>query len=100
MVRGTTGVHAGGHEYIATAHEDQKFGLSVAGGQAMEALRAVLARPELELLGIHSHIGSQSLDPAGFAVAARTLLGLRAELQARSGGLVPAVDLGGGDGRG
>ena len=98
MVRVTTGVHAGGHEYISTAHEDQKFGLSVVGGQAMEALRGVLARPELELLGIHSHIGSQILDPAGFVEAARTLLRLRADLHAQTGHLVPEVDLGGGYG--
>ena len=98
MVRVTTGVHAGGHEYISTAHEDQKFGLSVTGGQAMAALRAVLARPELELLGIHSHIGSQILDAAGFEEAARTLLRLRADLHAATGYLVPEVDLGGGYG--
>ncbi|MDO8108287.1 diaminopimelate decarboxylase [Isoptericola sp. b441] len=98
MVRVTTGVHAGGHEYISTAHEDQKFGLSVAGGRALAALEAVLARPELELLGVHSHIGSQILDPAGFTVAARTVLALRAELAERTGVLVPEVDLGGGFG--
>jgi diaminopimelate decarboxylase len=98
MVRVTTGVHAGGHEYISTAHEDQKFGLSVAGGQAMAALRAVLARPELELLGIHSHIGSQILDPAGFEEAARTLLRLRADLLEATGFLASEVDLGGGYG--
>lgn len=98
MVRVTTGVHAGGHEYISTAHEDQKFGLSVAGGAALEALEAVLARPELDLLGIHSHIGSQVMDPEGFAVAARIVLRLRAELAARTGVLVPEVDLGGGYG--
>ncbi|WP_396134760.1 diaminopimelate decarboxylase [Cellulomonas sp. ATA003] len=98
MVRVTTGVHAGGHEYISTAHEDQKFGLSVAGGPAMEALRAVLERPELELLGIHSHIGSQILDAAGFEEAARTLLRLRADLHAATGYLAPEVDLGGGYG--
>jgi diaminopimelate decarboxylase len=98
MVRVTTGVHAGGHEYISTAHEDQKFGLSIAGGQALAALEAVLDRPELELLGIHSHIGSQILDPAGFTVAARAVLALRAELAERTGVLVDEVDLGGGFG--
>ncbi|MCV2394099.1 diaminopimelate decarboxylase [Actinotalea sp. M2MS4P-6] len=100
MLRVTTGVHAGGHEYISTAHEDQKFGLSVSGGQALAGLEAILARPELELRGIHSHIGSQILDPAGFAVAAHTVLALRAELEARTGVLVPEVDLGGGFGVG
>jgi len=103
MVRVTTGVHAGGHEYISTAHEDQKFGLSVAADEgsdspAVTALLAVLARPELHLLGIHSHIGSQILDPSGFEVAARAVLTLRAHLAERTGVLVDEVDLGGGYG--
>ena len=104
MIRVTTGVHAGGHEYISTAHEDQKFGLSVNPGPeggdvpAMRALLAVVARPELHLLGIHSHIGSQILDPAGFEAAARVVLRLRAELAERTGVLVDEVDLGGGYG--
>ncbi|HWS58296.1 MAG TPA: diaminopimelate decarboxylase [Actinotalea sp.] len=98
MVRVTTGVHAGGHEYISTAHEDQKFGLSVSGGQAMTALLAVLARPELELVGVHSHIGSQILDPSGFEVAARVVLQLRADVLAAAGHLLGEVDLGGGYG--
>lgn len=103
MVRVTTGVHAGGHEYISTAHEDQKFGLSIASDQgsdspAMQGLLAVLARPELRLLGIHSHIGSQILDPSGFEVAARAVLTLRAQLAERTGVLVEEVDLGGGYG--
>ncbi|MGV8966804.1 MAG: diaminopimelate decarboxylase [Cellulomonas sp.] len=98
LVRVTTGVHAGGHEYIATAHEDQKFGLSIAGGQAAAGLQAVLRRPELELRGIHSHIGSQILDTAGFTEAARKLLRLRAELATDTGYLMAEVDLGGGYG--
>ena len=98
MVRVTTGVHAGGHEYIATAHEDQKFGLSIAGGLAAAGLEAVLRRPELELRGIHSHIGSQILDPAGFIEAARKLLRLRAELASDTGYLLGELDLGGGYG--
>ncbi|MFI2488804.1 diaminopimelate decarboxylase [Promicromonospora kroppenstedtii] len=103
MVRVTTGVHAGGHEYIATAHEDQKFGLSVnaadgAESPAMAALLEVLEHPELRLLGIHSHIGSQILDPDGFEAAARVVLRLRVDLSERSGVLVDEVDLGGGYG--
>ncbi|MDD9207863.1 diaminopimelate decarboxylase [Georgenia sp. 10Sc9-8] len=98
MLRVTTGVHAGGHEFIATAHEDQKFGLSLASGAAREAVDAVLAAPALELVGLHSHIGSQILDLGGFEVAARALLRLRAEVAATTGVLVPEVDLGGGYG--
>ncbi|WP_265521880.1 diaminopimelate decarboxylase [Oerskovia flava] len=104
MVRVTTGVHAGGHEFISTAHEDQKFGLSLAAGEgeadspAMTALLAAVASPDVELLGIHSHIGSQILDASGFEVAAAKVLALRAELAERTGVLVPEVDLGGGYG--
>lgn len=104
MVRVTTGVHAGGHEFISTAHEDQKFGLSLAAGPgggdspALTALLRVLDHPGLHLLGIHSHIGSQILDPSGFAVAAHRVLALRADLAARTGVLVDEVDLGGGYG--
>lgn len=97
MVRLTTGVHAGGHEFIATAHEDQKFGLSVASGAAREAIDAIAAQPALELVGLHSHIGSQILATDGFANAAAVVLELRAKVLA-DGIEVPEVDLGGGYG--
>ena len=48
MVRVTAGVEAHTHEYIATAHEDQKFGFSITSGDALEAVRRVLAAPGLE----------------------------------------------------
>ena len=98
MVRLTTGVHAGGHEFISTGHEDQKFGLSVLGGAARQAIDAIIAAPELELHGLHSHIGSQIMDLAGFREAARVVLTLRHEVAADTGCLCPEVDLGGGYG--
>lgn len=97
LIRVTTGVHAGGHEFIATAHEDQKFGLSLASGAARAAVDAVLASSRLDLLGLHSHIGSQILATEGFAEAATAVLGLRAELLAEGVDL-PEIDLGGGYG--
>ncbi|HLS15627.1 MAG TPA: diaminopimelate decarboxylase [Beutenbergiaceae bacterium] len=96
LVRVTTGVHAGGHDFIATAHEDQKFGLSLASGAAAQALELIEANPHLELRGLHSHIGSQILDPEGFAAAAGALFTLRADLAADGGPVLPEVDLGGG----
>ena len=98
MVRVTTGVEAPPHEYIATAHEDQKFGVSIAGGTAAEALHACLDHPALELVGIHSHIGSQIFDVEGFEVAARRTLRLHAELARSTGVELPELDLGGGFG--
>jgi diaminopimelate decarboxylase len=98
MIRITVGVEAHTHEYIATAHEDQKFGFSLAGGAAAEAVAAVLAEPSLELLGLHSHIGSQIFDTSAFEVAARRTLGLHASVRDDHGVDMPELDLGGGFG--
>ena len=98
MVRVTAGVEAHTHEYIATAHEDQKFGFSITGGDAFEAVRRVLAAPGLELLGLHSHIGSQIFDSSGFEVAARRVLALQARVSDELGVSLAEMDLGGGYG--
>lgn len=103
MVRVTVGVEAHTHEFIATAHEDQKFGFSIAAGpqsDAAEAVRRVLKADGLRLIGLHSHIGSQIFDADGFEVAARRVVALMGELAAEHGADVIAdlttLDLGGG----
>ncbi|MGO2194321.1 diaminopimelate decarboxylase [Brachybacterium sp. AOP42-C2-15] len=98
MLRVTTGVEAHTHEFIATAHEDQKFGLSLSGGAALESVRRVLEAPQLDLIGLHSHIGSQIFDTGGFEVAARRVLGLVAEVRDELGHTIKNLDLGGGFG--
>jgi diaminopimelate decarboxylase len=98
MVRVTAGVEAHTHEYIATAHEDQKFGFSITSGDALDAVRRVVAAPGLELLGLHSHIGSQIFDTSGFEVAARRVLALHAQVGSEVGVTMPELDLGGGFG--
>jgi diaminopimelate decarboxylase len=98
VLRITVGVEAHTHEYIATAHEDQKFGFSLAGGAAADAAAAILAEPSLELLGLHSHIGSQIFDTSAFEVAARRTLGLHAAIREQHGVELPELDLGGGYG--
>jgi diaminopimelate decarboxylase len=98
MVRVTAGVEAHTHEYIATAHEDQKFGFSITAGDAFEAVRRVQDAPGLELLGLHSHIGSQIFDTSGFEVAARRVLALHARVSEELGVQMPELDLGGGFG--
>ncbi|HEY8881782.1 MAG TPA: diaminopimelate decarboxylase [Dermatophilaceae bacterium] len=99
MVRVTVGVEAHTHEYIATAHEDQKFGFSLAGGEAAEAVRRILAHAAyLSLLGLHSHIGSQIFDTSGFEVATRRVLGLHLDVAREHGIQLAELDLGGGFG--
>ena len=78
LLRVTAGVEAHTHDYIATAHEDQKFGFSIAGGDAYAALKVIASHDSLDLVGLHSHIGSQIFDTAGFEVAVRRVLALYA----------------------
>jgi diaminopimelate decarboxylase len=96
LVRVTVGVEAHTHEFIATAHEDQKFGFSLAGGEAFEAVRRVLAAPGLDLVGLHSHIGSQIFDAGGFEVAAHRVVGLLADIRSGLGAQLGELNLGGG----
>jgi diaminopimelate decarboxylase len=98
MIRVTAGVEAHTHEYIATAHEDQKFGFSITSGAAFEAVARINDAPELELLGLHSHIGSQIFDSSGFEVAARRVIALHARVSDELGVEMPELDLGGGFG--
>jgi diaminopimelate decarboxylase len=100
LVRVTVGVEAHTHEYIATAHEDQKFGFSLAGGAAAEAAVRVLRANGLRLVGLHSHIGSQIFDADAFEVSAHRVIGLLAQLRNEHGADalsdLSTVDLGGG----
>ena len=106
MLRLTPGVHAHTHEFIATAHEDQKFGLSMAEdtteqaglSAAEEAVAAATSYPGIDLLGLHCHIGSQIFEPDGFALAAEKLLRFLAAMQEKYSIVMPELDLGGGYG--
>ncbi|WP_297345417.1 diaminopimelate decarboxylase [Amnibacterium sp.] len=91
-LRVNSGVHASTHEYLATAREDQKFGVALVDVPAVVA--AIRAEPSLRFLGLHSHIGSQIVGTGGFAEAARRLLALHRDLL--DGGPVPELNLGGG----
>ncbi|NHN56392.1 diaminopimelate decarboxylase [Calidifontibacter sp. DB0510] len=99
MIRVKAGVEAHTHEFIATAHEDQKFGFSLTDGQVGEAITRVLEAPNrLRLLGFHSHIGSQIFESDGFRVAAQRLIELQLQVAREHGVQLPELDLGGGFG--
>ncbi|APB01237.1 diaminopimelate decarboxylase [Nocardia seriolae] len=100
LVRVTVGVEAHTHEYISTAHEDQKFGFSIADGSALEAVGRVFDARNLRLVGLHSHIGSQIFDIDGFEVSTRRMLRLLSEVAEKYGVArteqMHLLDLGGG----
>ncbi len=93
-LRVSTGVHAHTHDFLATAHEDQKFGIPLA--QVPGAVAFLRSFASLEFVGLHCHIGSQIFGSEGFAESARRLVAVHADLL--EGGPVPELNLGGGFG--
>lgn len=93
-LRVNSGVHASTHEFLATAREDQKFGIPLE--QVESVVETIRSHSSLKFLGLHSHIGSQIFVVDGFIEAARRLLQLHAKLSETSE--VPELNLGGGFG--
>ncbi len=98
LVRATVGVEAHTHEFIATAHEDQKFGLSVQEGDVEEAVRRIAMLPSMHFVGLHSHIGSQIFDSAGFEIAAARVVSVAYSIYDTQGIECQEFNLGGGMG--
>jgi len=98
MLRLTPGIEAHTHEKISTAHEDVKFGFSIASGAAWAAVETVVARPELELRGVHCHIGSQIFGAEAHEIATDRLLAFMAKYRDAYGTELAELDLGGGFG--
>lgn len=94
LLRVNSGVHAETHDFLATAHEDQKFGFTLTDAAAAAARIRELSG--LSLVGLHCHIGSQIFGTAGFEESAARIVELHAEL--RAGGELPVLNLGGGFG--
>ena len=76
MLRITPNVSAHTHEFMQTGKADSKFGFDIDSGQAAEAMKRVQANPQLELIGIHAHIGSQIMEVDGFELEIKHLMEL------------------------
>ena len=98
FIRVKPGVEAHTHEFIATSHEDQKFGLSLVSGSAFRAVQTAHDAENLKLTGLHCHVGSQVFDAEGFKLAASRVLGLYAKIYRELGLQLDYLDLGGGYG--
>ncbi|NDE51144.1 MAG: diaminopimelate decarboxylase [Actinobacteria bacterium] len=98
LIRLTPGVEAHTHEAIATAHEDVKFGFSIASGAALEAARKVRAHPSLKFAGVHAHIGSQIFDTGPFELSTERLIEFLGKLKNELDLLADELVLGGGYG--
>ena len=97
-VRLTPGVEAHTHEFISTAHEDVKFGFSIASGAAMQGIEKCMAESSLQLAGLHCHIGSQIFEVDGFTMAAQRLISVLAAFRDKYKKELPELNIGGGYG--
>ena len=95
-LRVNSGVHASTHDFLATSHEDQKFGMPLA--RAADLVRTIVAHESLEFIGLHCHIGSQIFATEGFRESAKRLLSVYGELAEITGAPIPELNLGGGFG--
>ncbi len=98
LLRLTPGIEAHTHEFIATAHEDVKFGFSITSGAAWEATLLAQSLSGVSLQGFHAHIGSQIFSPAGFESSAQCLIEMLAQYRDKFDIQLPELDLGGGYG--
>jgi diaminopimelate decarboxylase len=96
LLRLTPGIETHTHHYIQTGQLDSKFGISLSGGAAMEVVKRALALPEIELVGIHCHIGSQVFNSASFRFAAERMIDFMAAVKEETGHQLTVLNLGGG----
>lgn len=98
LLRVTPGVEAHTHEYISTGQTDSKFGFDIGNGSAYEAVKLAEAQANIQLLGIHSHIGSQIFEVDGFQMAVQRVADFAASVKEGLNVTFKVVNLGGGFG--
>jgi diaminopimelate decarboxylase len=87
-----------GHRAVTTGISDQKFGFTLDGGHAADAVARVLAHPDLDLIGLHCHIGSQVTDAKLYGEAIRRMIPVMADIRTRHGVILTELNIGGGHG--
>ena len=97
MFRIKPGIDAHTHEFVMTGQIDSKFGVALETGEAMEAYKTAKQMKNLNIIGVHCHIGSQIFDIEPFEHAASVMMGFIADLKAE-GIEIERMNLGGGYG--
>ena len=96
LLRVSPSVQPDTHAHISTGQLDSKFGFPIETGAALEAVRQALATPNLELLGLHMHIGSQLPDATAHTLGVARVADLLADLRDQLGFTARTLSLGGG----
>ncbi len=92
------GIDAHTHSFIMTGQIDSKFGFALETGEAMECVKLCGKTKNINLVGLHCHIGSQIFDVDPFVRAAEVMMKFIADIKAETGITISELDLGGGFG--
>lgn len=98
MLRLNPGISAHTHEFVQTACDDSKFGIAIKTGEAFSAIEKILADKNLEMLGVHVHIGSQIFERTSYELAAKAMTTFLAEVKSKLNVEFPELNMGGGFG--
>lgn len=98
LIRLAPGIEAHTHEFIRTGGIDTQFGFAIETGAAMEAVKAISLKKNINLVGIHCHIGSQIVDVDAFEHAADVMVSFIEKIKVETGLLMTTLNLGGGFG--
>lgn len=98
LLRVTPGIEAHTHEYIKTGQIDSKFGFTILNNNTLNAVKRAIELPNIELVGLHCHIGSQIFDITPYEDAVDVMLSLVASIRQGLGYELKELDLGGGFG--
>lgn len=98
LLRITPGIEAHTHDYIKTGQIDSKFGLTIVNGKAIEAVKKAIELPNINLMGLHCHIGSQILELKPYEDAAEVMMNFISSIKATTQYEIKELDLGGGFG--
>jgi diaminopimelate decarboxylase len=96
LIRIGPGIKTQTHAFVQTGQQDSKFGIGLAGGCALEAVKAALALPNLNLAGIHCHIGSQLFGLESFEKATDIMVDFMDQVHRECGVTLDELDMGGG----
>ena len=96
LMRVTPGIEADTHDYIRTGCEDSKFGFTMRDDWAFNCVEDFLNEPNVNLVGIHCHIGSQIFGLESFIEEAKVSIALLARIEREYGVRLDDLDLGGG----
>lgn len=98
MFRIKPGIDAHTHSFVQTGQIDSKFGVALETGEAEEFALKADGMPNINVVGVHCHIGSQIFELAPFELAAEKMMNFIADMKDRHGIEIDELNLGGGYG--